>query len=327
MPQALQARLDKLGIAHFDKDPRTLQRDELVDLFGAKSSGRIIVRKLVRSIIWHVHQGIKSGDIDPIESNIRGFWYAWTKPIFSHLAPDDISDKADLYKALTEEFTRLVLVEGLMHYSDFDFTDENFEERRIGTTRPHVLVFAEKRGAIRLLRRIHKMTGCSTLALGGSPSALTSEYTARDIRGAINKLNLPSAPTPPPLIAPNHPATASLPQLASQTPMHLIAIVDWDPSGHTIAAAFARHLEMTGMSIASIRHIIKPRHYEAPQLEIFKFALPAKNKTLNRNWMSSTGGIAGEAFGLEAESLPMGKVQQLVLEAVEEFPQFESPNP
>lgn len=55
----------------------------------------------------------------------------------------------------------------LFRYADFDFTDENWENRRIGTSRPEVLVFAEKAGWIRLL-----------------PSALTSEYTASHITSA-----------------------------------------------------------------------------------------------------------------------------------------------
>lgn len=322
MPQDLQARLDKLGIILFEKDPRTLTRDELAGLFGAASSGRIIIRKLVRSLIWHVHQGIGSGELDPIESNIRSFWYSWFKPIHSHMNPDDVSEKANLYQALTEEFTRLVLDEKLMRYTDFDFTDENFENRRIGTKRPHVLVFAEKRGAIRLLRRINRLTGCSTLALGGNPSALTSEYTARDIRKALVKLRPPLISLPPNIDLPDIPEPPQ-PAPAEPPPIHLIGIVDYDPAGHIIADAFRHHLEQTGLQVASVLSIIEPKHYAPDQIAIFKFNLPKRNKSRNKAWMKRTGGIDGQPFGLEVESLPMSKIQSLVIEAVTKIPPLE----
>lgn len=327
MPQDLQLRLNKLGIVPFDKDPRTLTRDELVDLFGAASSGRIIIRKLVRSLIWHVHQGIKAEELPPIESNIRSFWYSWFKPIHSHMDPGDVSAKANLYQALTEEFTRLVFDEKLMRYTDFDFTDENFEHRRIGTKRPHVLVFAEKRGAIRLLRRINQHTGCSTLALGGSPSALTSEYTARDIRKALIKLRPPLLTLPPAINLPDLPSLQPPVQIEEILPIHLIGIVDYDPSGHIIAGAFRHHLEQAGMKIDSMLSIIEPRHYAPDQLNIFKFDLPKRNKSRNKAWMKRTGGINGQPFGLEVESLPMSKTQSLVIEAVTKIPPIEPPEP
>lgn len=297
MSQELQDHLDKLGIKHFEADPRSLSRADLVGLFGAASSGRIILRKLVRSVIWHVHQGIEAGQIEKLESNIRGFWYLWLKPVISHVKAGDLPKKADPYKAMTEEFTRLVFQEKLMSYRDFDFTDENFEERRIGLERPHVVVFAEKRGWVRLLRRVHKRLSCTTLALGGSPSSLTSEYTARDISKQIEKVVEQSSPVK----------------------LHLIGVVDFDPSGQIIAKAFRGHLEAAGLQVQEMVTLIKPVLYSAEQLEMFKFGLSQKQKSRNERWVEATGGIGGLPFGLEAESLGSRRAQGLVEELVEQF--------
>ena len=302
----LQDQLRKLGIKPFKDDPRQLTRDEVLSMFSAHSSGRLILRKLVRSVIWHVHQGIQLGDIDLIESNIRGFWYLWLKPILSHLDPGDLSKKADPYKALTQELTNLVMRQKLITYSDFDFTDENFEHRRIGVQRPEVLVFAEKRGWIRLLRRLHKNLSCSTLALGGSPSSLTSEYTSRDIKKSIA---IQSALPPD--------------QEPHQLSIHLVGIVDYDPSGHTIASAFAAHLQATGLAVASMVTLIKPNLYSPEQLKIFEFPLPTHHRSRNQKWLLQTGGIAGRLFGLEAESLPTRQAQKLLETIVLNLPKID----
>ncbi len=303
MPHPQQDLLDRLGIKTFDTDPRLLTRKRLAALFGAKTSGRIILRKLVRSVIWHVHQGIQSDRVEAIESNIRSFFYLWLKPVLSHLAPKDLPKSADPYKALTEELTRLVLDEKLMLYSDFDFTDENFEHRRIGTSLPHVLVFAEKRGWIRLLRRFHKDLGCSVLALGGSPSSLTSEYTWRDIKHRLDKH------TPPIDSGPD-----SLPKI------QLIGIVDYDPSGHTIASSFREQLQLVGAPVARMDTIIHPDHYTPQEVAMFAFSLPPHHKTRNQTWMDQTGGIHGNLQGLEAESLPFARVRKLVQILVDQVP-------
>ena len=66
---------------------------------------------------------------------------------------------------MSHQFRNLVLEHKLFKYQDFNFTDENWENRRIGTSRPEILVFAEKTGWVRFLHEIHEQWG------GINPSA------------------------------------------------------------------------------------------------------------------------------------------------------------
>ena len=107
----------------------------------------------------------------PIEGNLRTFWYRFVKPLMGRL-PDDDRLATDPYLLMLTAFGQLVMDDGWIQYRDFDLTDENWAHRFVGTAKPHVLVFAEKRGWIRFLRRCHEDLGTSALALGGAPQRL-----------------------------------------------------------------------------------------------------------------------------------------------------------
>jgi hypothetical protein len=258
-----------------------MSRPELAVYFAAES-GRILLAPLIRNIIRQAHERIRAGVEPPVRGNVRTFWYRWVKPALAHI-PDDDRAETDPYDVMVRLFVELILERKLFNYADFDFTDENWENRRIGSTRPDVVVFAEKSGWIRFLRDIHAELGVSVLALGGAPSALTSEYTARHIRAVIGA-----------------------------APARLVGIVDYDPAGAIIAGAFRDQLTATGLTISSLITVIDPKHYSADELRMYTFPLPKREKTKLAKWLAAAGGIHGEPFGLEAESMPLEKVRNLV---------------
>lgn len=184
--RASLAVLEAEDIRHFDKDVRRMSQAELARNFAAESSGRILLARLIKNVIWQAYERIRANSEAPIGGNIRTFWYLWLKPVLAHIE-DQADLKTDPYDLMVRAFAELVLDRKLFRYADFDFTDENWENRRIGKSRSEVLVFAEKTGWIRFLRELHEEFDVSILALGGAPSALTSEYTSRDIRAAIIK--------------------------------------------------------------------------------------------------------------------------------------------
>jgi hypothetical protein len=281
------AILEAEDIRHFDKDLRLMSRDELAEHFAAQSSGRILLVPLIKNTIWQAFEFISTGKAPLIMGNIRTFWYLWVKPVLAHIE-DDADAKTDPYDVMIRLFAEMVLDLKLFRYSDFDFTDENWENRRIGPTKPEVLIFAEKSGWIRFLRELHEEFGVSVLALGGAPSALTSEYTARDIRAVLK-----GGPS-----------------------VHLIGIVDYDPSGDIIANAFRDQLAATGLPSSTLTTIIHPKHYTEEEIEIFRFPLPKKEKTKLEEWMKRTGGINGKPYGLESESMPRERLKDLIQEAI-----------
>jgi hypothetical protein len=181
-----------------------------------------------------------------------------------------------------------VLERKLFRYADFDFTDENWENRRIGAEHPQVLVFAEKTGWIRFLTDLHRELGVSVLALGGAPSALTSEYTATHLRAALPRLRA----------------------------VRLIGIVDYDPSGDIIAQAFQNQLAKVGLGRTTLATVLHPRHYAPAEVAVARYPLSKRRRTIVAKWMQKTGGIGGEAFGLESESLPPERMLALVKRAI-----------
>ncbi len=276
------ARLNELGVARIPTDMRTLHRSQLAEHLAAAHSGRIVMTRLMRSLIWQVYELIQGGEGHTIEGNLRTFWYQYAKPVLAHIHDDDHT-KTDPYDVMLDAFRFLIGQHQLFRYADFDFTDENWEHRRIGTTQPHLLVFTEKTGWMRFLKRIHQEKGVSVLALGGAPSALTSEYTADHL----------------------------LQILPPNTTVHLVGIVDFDPSGQAIANAFQHQLAQSGLTHTSLHTLIHPRHYTTEQLTISKVPLPPHHKTLNDKWVLQTQGVGGH-FGLEAESMPPNTLRELL---------------
>jgi hypothetical protein len=274
---------DENGLFDIDRDIRLMSRSELVPYF-ASQTWRIMVRPLIKNVIWQARQRIQSGQSPPVYGNLRTFWYSHIKPVLARFGDDDRLE-TDPYDAMLSVFVELVLDRKLFAYADFDFTDEHFQHRRIGTTRAGVVVFAEKLGWIRFLVRLHEDFGVTVAALGGMPSALSSEYLARALH------------------------------VVTSAPVRLIGIVDYDPSGAAIAEAFRDQLHAVGLDAASLTTIIDPKHYTDDELRTFRFPLPPKDRK-TANWMKRTGGIDGQPFGLESESMPLEKVRNLVRELV-----------
>lgn len=280
-----KSKLEALGIVEIEDDMRRMSRDELAAHFASRRSGRIVLSRLLRSIVWQAHGRIRSGQEPPIRGNLRTFWYRFVKPVLSHISDDDEAKK-DPYDVMLRIFAELVTEEGLLSYADFDFTDENWENRRLGERSPATLVFAEKTGWVRWLREVWETFSVTTLALGGAPSVLTSEYTL----AALRKAGLE-------------------PQ---RDKLRLIGLVDYDPSGDIIAKAFQQQLSSLGWPHSTLETLISPEHYSLEELEMFAFELPKGQPTKRRKWLEETGGIGGRALGLEAESMPYEKAFALL---------------
>ncbi|MEL7338926.1 MAG: hypothetical protein AAGM67_00465, partial [Bacteroidota bacterium] len=216
----------------------------------------------------------------------RSFFYRFVTPILAKIPPRQ-RPKKDPYDTMSEAFTELVMTLGWISYADFDFTDENWAHRFVGQSHPDVLVFAEKRGWIRFLRRCHEDFGTSALALGGMPSALTSEYTAKALEGVWSP----------------------------EKPLKLLGIVDWDPSGRIIAQAFQGQLRAFGVTHSSLELLVDSSLYTQAQLS--SLAYPITNQpTKTKKWLHETGGINGQALGLASESASWDQLLRLVRQAL-----------
>lgn len=124
----LQELLEKEGIVELDEDLRGLCRSEIKRHFGRSRCNRIILSKLIKSLIWQAYTRIQDGTEAPITGNLRTFWYRFLKPALAKV-PKKYLGKSDFYNAMGQLFAEMVLELKLFPYEDFDLTDENWENR------------------------------------------------------------------------------------------------------------------------------------------------------------------------------------------------------
>ena len=272
-------------------DLRTLSAGELRRRFASERSGRLVLTRLVRATLVQALADIRAGREPRVEGNIRTFWYRWLKPIVGRLAAEDLG-RLDPYRVLVHELAEMVGSERQFDYADFGFADDNWENRRIGVGRPQVIVFAEKAGWFQLLRRVHAAHDVTVLALGGKPSLLTSEYTARHVKAAL--------------------AAAGLGKAVS-----LLALVDWDPDGAIVASSFAEQLGVFGLEVRECELLIRPERFDAEALRLFGHEVRAT--TMARRWLAGGGGIEGRLVGLSAEAMAVVEAEALVAERVRQI--------
>lgn len=253
---------------------RTMSYDSLKEHFGARSSGRIIGKRLLRALILQVSAAIRRGEEDGVDGNLRSFYYRFVKPVYARI-PGGLAGRSDPYEQMLDVFVELVRDRKLISYAELDLVDDNWQHRRLGTTSPGTVLYAEKAGFFRWLVRQHEQLGVTVMALGGAPSLLSSEYLLAQLRRA-----------------------------SWTGPLTLIGIVDWDPSGWALAQAFEDQLGALGAELHAHHQLVSPSLLDPTSLAWTTYPLPARQKTLNRRWLDATGGIDGQLLGLEADAIP-----------------------
>ncbi len=289
-PAEIASILEYEGIQEFETELRRFSLEEIQEHFSAESSGRIILTKVIKSLIWQAVSWVRSGRISGVDGNLRSFFYQWIKPVMARI-PGALEQKRDPYSTMLDVFVELVEKYQLFRYAELDLDDANWEHRRIGVTNPHLLIFAEKIGFFRFLRRIHDSYSVTVAALGGTPSLLSTEYLVRSL-GQVVELD-----------------------------RQFVAffIVDWDPSGYQIIHSQLRQLRSLGIANIEPHELIEPEHYTPEDIEVFRFPLPGRQKTKNRKWLETTGGINGELYGLEADSMPRARLSSLLDEKIQPY--------
>jgi hypothetical protein len=279
-PKKIEKILAAEGVRVLQKDIRTMPLDELKANFSFATKPKIVTVRVVKSLIWQAHTKIAAGEWPQVDGNLRSFWYSNIKSTMSKIGA--VGDPKDPYDMMLYAFVEFTEKYRLFRYADFGFTDENWENRRIGVKHPQIIVFSEKQGFVRLMREVNKTYDCTTAALNGISSVLSSEYMMAHI--AEQGVNLP------------------------KTRFHVFGIVDYDPNGAIVAGAFQRQIKSQGVKLLRYRDLVTPAIFTPEELELSKFTLPPKQRTKNRKWLEKTGGINGQAYGIEADAVPKDRL-------------------
>jgi hypothetical protein len=276
--------LEKEGIREFKEDIRQMSRRELRQTFSFKTNGSLNVTLLMKNLVWQAFTWIQDGRMEPVEGNIRSFWYMNVKPVLSRLG---FKISGDRYTAkLYDVFVEMTTVHRLFRYGDFGFIDERAYARAIGKNNGNFILFVEKDGLFSVVKGVAEANGTTAISLGGFPSYLTTEYLVRSMAG----------------------------QGLLRSPVRLVSVVDYDPSGYWIEREFIEQLENYQVKVASVYSVVIPSVLPEELVLACRYKLKQDSRT--SNWLKVTGGISGQAYGLEADALGGRCIREELLKAI-----------
>ena len=279
--------LQKEGIQNFDKDIRMMSKKELRKHFSFKTKRKINSTNLIKNLIWQAYTWIQDGRMDPVEGNLRSFWYVSVKSVLSRLG---FSVSGDRYmNKVYDIFVEMTATHHLFRYADFGFDDSGEFLRVIGNENGNLILFAEKRGLWGIIRRIALSYGITGISLDGFPSRLETEFLVRNMlkKGLLRK------------------------------PVSLFSVVDYDPSGYWIQQEVIDQLKSYDVEIGSVQSLINPNGISKEKLNFYKYSL--KNSAKTKNWMKVTDGINGDSYGLEANAFGGRRIRELFEKAIQPY--------
>jgi hypothetical protein len=265
---AAEAWRDKWWIENFDSD--TMYR-----YFRNKTNDDLDKTKIIRNGIWQRFLSVKWGMWVPDYGDTRGFYY---HPVEDVLARNNLRSTSRDSNAdpdsVSSHLRDMVIKYKLFDYADFDIPDPNRDLRCVGDRHPHLVVFAEKSGFIKVLMQLAKPYGASYCAVKGEPSAHAMEVFARDLKASFD---------------------------VTRRTVHVFGITDVNPGGTSIAETLVEDLTAFGIPRIRYHRLVDPSLYEDWRITNFRKQLvtfrqkgngpitPVGNDTLSyvtkaRNW-------------------------------------------
>jgi hypothetical protein len=233
------------------------------------------------NIIWEYYNLLQIGKREPIEGNIRTFWY-YLKPTLSKVVS---IDSVSHYGTMIDTFKTLIVNHKLFKYKDFGFIPDSEGNYILGNHYPNIILVGEKTGHLKKLKRIQEEFGITIAVLGGMPSILSTEYLVDELEKVFN---------------------------TKEKPVHLITLVDFNPSSSIIAATFFNQLKNQDVkNIVSVSHLLTPYSFTKEELPHVTDQIPTTSpadKTKLKKWMLNGGGVdfgdgIKQPLGIETEAL------------------------
>lgn len=275
-----QAIIDE-NLRSFDKEIRFMTSDELKNNFKYSSTGEFNIREFMANMIWEYYNLLLIGKRDPIEGNIRTFWY-YLKPTLSKaISINSLSQ----YGIMIDTFRKLVVQHKLFKYKDFGFISDSEGNYILGNSKPNIILVGEKAGHLKKLKRLQDEFGVTVAVLGGMPSILSTEYLVDELEKAFD---------------------------IKEKPVHLITLVDYNPSSAIIYKTFMAQLKHEGIkNLLSVAHLLTPDSFSKDELphvtDQIAVTSPA-DKTKLKKWLDEGNGVdlgdgIKQPLGIETEAL------------------------
>lgn len=234
---AAEAWREKWWIENFDS--ATMHR-----YFRYKTTQALDKTKIIRNAIWQRYLSVKWGMWEPDYGDTRGFYYHPVEDILArnnlHSPSDDTNADAD---SVSSHLRDMVIKYKLFDYADFEIPDPNRDLRKVGDRHPHLVVFAEKEGFIKVLTQLAKPYGASYCAVKGEPSAHAMEVFARDLKASFD---------------------------VTRRTVHIFGITDVNPGGTSIGETLVEDLEAFGVPKLRYHRLVDPSLYENWRITNFR---------------------------------------------------------
>lgn len=211
--------------------------------FRYKTTPELDKTKILRNAIWQRYLSVKWGLWEPDYGDTRGFYYHPVEDILARnnlRSPGDDSNDPDSVSSHLRDF---VIKYKLFDYADFEIPDPNRDLRHIGDRHPHLVVFAEKEGFIKVLMQLAKPYGASYCAVKGEPSAHAMEVFARDLKASFD---------------------------VTRKTVHVFGITDVNPGGTSIGETLVEDLEAFGITRLRYHRLVDPSLYEPWRITNFR---------------------------------------------------------
>jgi hypothetical protein len=295
------------------QDPKKLTTEQVKDWL----IGDLANTEIIRSILIAEVRAIRAGAIRETRT-LRGLWYEIVKPLLSRAGelyrPKSTDGKpVDWTQLLSEGLVSLVR-EKLTSYEELMILDGSRQRQTaqslstrlidvimVGGHFPWVILFTEKDTIWPVLESLADLYGVSAISGGGQPSnAATENITREIIRSTAFRATQPEA-------------------------IFILSLTDYDPAGYSIFESQVNQIveAVNGMdqsergslrSVEPIRLGLTPDQLTFEEIEANAYE-PAKKGL--KDWVKKTGGINGEALGLELDSLPLSRLRAMFAEAIE----------
>lgn len=292
--------MSKNKIRDYDEDITTFDRERLYKEFS-KSSEEINLTNLMYNLIYQAFTWIREGKMEPIEGNIRSFWYSHVKVALSTL--DMVKEKN--YDLMIQCFNKFITEWRITTYKSFGFWDANYYANKIGVKNPHIILMAEKTGHLFILEKLHREYSITTIALGGQGSSLSIEYFV----DAMEEQEIDKKQT-----------------------FYIFSSVDYDPAGYEIKRSFINSLKYEGIKDIKVFDIVTLDRFTPEEIQNKKYPLfdadepPTKDwETRVKKWVRLTKGIGPKeapwkdrAYGIEADAM-IKKIRDVFLELAKPY--------
>ena len=268
--------------------------------------------ELLRTIILNEKKFIRVN----YDRSLRGFWYSTVKPTLDklNLLTEKDSSEEGLTKwdkSLSYYVAELVRM-GAVTYKDLHIVDTSRQRSTPAdryasvnnsiygyqiTAAPYanIIISTEKDTVYSIIDDIATFFGCSCISGKGQNSLAAMEDLLLNMNKAIDN---------------------------EYEPIYILTMTDYDPAGHFIAQTFYNQVEDLHKSQGITRPVYIERIGITPnQLtrdEVLANWYTPKNAGLDK-WMEETGGIYGQAKGLELDALEPDKIRRIFIQCLRRF--------